>query len=64
MKKKISNEHNELERTHVARVRFSSYQFVAFFIFIYDPGFIADFVVKKIMHRKDAKSAKCSAYTI
>jgi hypothetical protein len=36
--KKISNEHNELERTHAARVRFSLYQFVAFFIFIYDPG--------------------------
>jgi hypothetical protein len=29
--KKISNEPNELERTHVIGVSFSSYQFVAFF---------------------------------
>jgi hypothetical protein len=33
-------------RTHATGVRFSSYKFVVFFMYIYEPQFMADFAVK------------------
>jgi len=44
--KKINNEHNELETNSRHRSCFSLYQFVVFFMFIYEMQFIADFAVK------------------
>ena len=44
---KIATNTTNSIRTHNTGVRFSSYQFVAFFMFTYEPEFIVDFAVNK-----------------